>query len=850
MSSEIVRLLLIEDNDRDAMLQQATLAAYAPGEFVTTRASRLALALERLAAEHFDVVLSDLGLPDSIGLKTVDTLVSHASAMPLVVLTGSDDDALGRAAVLHGAQDFLVKGNANGALVARTLRHAIERKRFEIKLRYANEMLVVGVAERTASLEAALESVRESEERFRSVVTALSEGILSQDRDRAIRTWNDSAERILGLSAAQMQGRTAFDPSWQIVHENGSPFPIEMQLGSQVLLTGVPQSNVIMGIHKPNNSLTWISINAVPIFDPGDSSPSAVVVSFSDITERKATEAKIGRLSDLYAALSKCSQDIVRCADERELFLQVCRDVVMFGDMKMAWIGLLDEQGKQIKPMAAYGNGADLLNEITIYIDADEPFGCSPSSTAFRENKPIWCQNYQHDPATTPMHETSARLGWAASAALPLYCGGLVVGVFTLYAGEVNSFDHAVRTLLEEMAQIISFALDNFVREAARQQAEMRWQFAVESHGNAMWDWDADKDELFLTPAARELFYLPDIKSKRPFSDLMARVIDEDRALIQSQIDDIVAGKTSEWSGEYRLSCLGESLRWIATQGRVMTRTAEGLPHRLVSISSDITNRKYKDLEARRQRELVAHQARLVILGELASALVHEINQPLSAISGFASVCARKVAEIPEALELVRAIEEQAVRAGEIAWRMRGFARRQRLGRSPLFLQEVIARIAKWIHMDIDQINVIIDITGVDASLPQVDADRVELEQVLVNLVRNGIEASMPTDVTVMAPRIAIGGCLWEHPGEIEISVTDWGCGLPADKILDPSQAFKTSKPDGLGLGLSICFSIIEGHGGRLWATPNPEGGTIFHFTLPVVRPSMQSEENIVPVAI
>jgi len=364
-----------------------------------------------------------------------------------------------------------------------------------------------------------------------------------------------------------------------------------------------------------------------------------------------------------------------------------------------------------------------------------------------------------------------------------------------------------------------------------RRESEMRWQFAVESHGDAMWDWSVDTDELFLTAAAKELFNLPDTGSKRPIADLFAQVLDEDRALMQDQIANIVADRASDWKGEYRFSGHEGTPRWIITRGRIMTRTADGRPKRVVSISRDITQQKHRAINARQQDELVSHQSRLVLLGELASALAHEINQPLTAIAGFAAECARKMSNVPEALELVHAIEEQAIRAGEIAWRMRGFARRQRLGRSALPLHEVISGVVKWMCMEHCHPDVVIDITGVGTSLPPVDADRVELEQVLVNLVRNGIEAALPN---AREKRIVISGGLGSHPGEIEVCVTDWGRGLPATADFNAFQPFNSSKEQGLGLGLTISFSIIEGHGGRLWATPNPEGGTIFHFTLPV----------------
>jgi two-component system sensor kinase FixL len=382
--------------------------------------------------------------------------------------------------------------------------------------------------------------------------------------------------------------------------------------------------------------------------------------------------------------------------------------------------------------------------------------------------------------------------------------------------------------------------------EKALRESEMRWQFAVESHGDAMWDWDADKDALFLTPAAKELFnLLPDTDSARPIADILTRVFADDRALAQSQIDDIALGRRTDWAGEFRLSAHGGTLRWIATRGRVMTRAADGRPHRIVSISSDVTQQKIRQGEARRQRELVAQQARLVLLGELASALAHEINQPLTAITGFAAACVRKLEEVPEALELVHAIENQAMRAGEIAWRMRGFARRQSQGRSALPLNELIAGVVKWIQMDSVLSDAVIDLTGLAAHLPPVIADRVELEQVLVNLVRNGIEASLPN---IREKPIAIAAQFVEDSGEIEISVADAGCGLPVTSDFDAFKPFVSTKVQGLGLGLTISYSIIEGHGGHLWATPNPTGGTIFHFTLPVAEKTAPMPAMEIPV--
>ena len=188
--------------------------------------------------------------------------------------------------------------------------------------------------------------------------------------------------------------------------------------------------------------------------------------------EQKLVEKKNHRLNQLYAALSQCNQAIVRCINEQELFQQICRDAVNFGGFKMAWIGLKDETSQLVKSVASFGAGTEYLEGIEISIDPNDPKGNDPTGTCIRENKVFWCQDFQHDPATVPWHEREARFSWGSSAALPLLRNGVAVGAFTLYEDDVNAFDAETKDLLVKMATDISFALDNFSREATRINVE------------------------------------------------------------------------------------------------------------------------------------------------------------------------------------------------------------------------------------------------------------------------------------------------------------------------------------------------------------------------------------------
>jgi len=183
-------------------------------------------------------------------------------------------------------------------------------------------------------------------------------------------------------------------------------------------------------------------------------------------------EAKLQRLTAIYAALNQCSQSILRCTGEDELFVQICRYAVQLGGMRMAWIGMVDDASGVVRPVAFDGVGLEYLDDIRISIDADDPSGRGTTGTAIRENRAVYIQDFQHDPRLTPWHERAARYGWAGVAALPLHRNGIAVGALMFYATVVDAFDEAASNLLEGMASDIDLALEKFETEARRKQAE------------------------------------------------------------------------------------------------------------------------------------------------------------------------------------------------------------------------------------------------------------------------------------------------------------------------------------------------------------------------------------------
>lgn len=236
---------------------------------------------------------------------------------------------------------------------------------------------------------------------------------------------------------------------------------------------------------------------------------------------------------------------------------------------------------------------------------------------------------------------------------------------------------------------------------------------------------------------------------------------------------------------------------------------------------------------AQRQQSLLAHASRLTLLGEMASGLAHEINQPIAAIALYAEAGLNRMppALAPDpARDLLEKIAAQSDRANAIIQRMRCFARQGKPQYATVRVQAVIEDVADFLHLEARRCAVELDY-DLAADLPPILADPLQVQQVILNLAHNAIEA-MSAAVGLETRRLEIkAGATVEG---VEIAVRDSGPGLKPEALAQWRHSFFTTKPEGLGLGLAISQSIVEAHGGRLWATANPDSGVTFHFTLRV----------------
>ncbi len=260
--------------------------------------------------------------------------------------------------------------------------------------------------------------------------------------------------------------------------------------------------------------------------------------------------------------------------------------------------------------------------------------------------------------------------------------------------------------------------------------------------------------------------------------------------------------------------------------------TSEGL-FVLASVI-DITERRRAELEAGRQREELAHLSRVTMLGELSGSLAHELTQPLTAILSNAQAAQRFLAQGSADLAEVREILDDIVKddkhAGEVIHRLRLLFKKGEVQRQLLDMNEVVRDVLKLMRSDLVNQNAEVE-TDLTDDLPVVSGDRVQLQQVLLNLVVNGCDAM--TGIEAADRKLIVRTGLAGN-GFIHVSVVDQGHGIPGERLERVFEPFFTTKAQGMGLGLAVCRTIISAHGGRLWTTNNADCGATFHFTLPL----------------
>ena len=351
--------------------------------------------------------------------------------------------------------------------------------------------------------------------------------------------------------------------------------------------------------------------------------------------------------------------------------------------------------------------------------------------------------------------------------------------------------------------------------------------------GSGAWrvpGWDA----LYLSEEWFRIYGFDPKRGLSAWNDRLQRMHPEDRDNVQETKDRAINAK-SDYEVDHRILLPDGTVKYTHTVGHPVLN-AYGDVEQFVCTMMDVTERKQAEeaREALRQAQAdLARVSRVTTMGELTASLAHEVNQPIAATGTDANTCLRWLAcdtpNIEEARAAAMRIVKDVKRTAEIMTRIRQLFKKGSSQREVVDVNEIIREMIVLLHGEITRYNILVG-TDLTADIPQVTADRVQLQQVLMNLMINGIEAMKDADRT---RELAIKSRRADTD-QVLVSVNDTGIGLPRKQMEKIFNAFFTTKPHGTGMGLRISRSIIESHGGKLWAADNSPRGASFNFTLPI----------------
>jgi PAS domain S-box-containing protein len=568
-----------------------------------------------------------------------------------------------------------------------------------------------------------------------------------------------------------------------------------------------------------------------------------LLIAGEDITDRKRAEGEL-RLEWLYGA--NLASSLTLNLDLPDRLLQVASQFCPHDAMSVM---LIDQQGS-LRVRAARGHGPDADRKL-LQGSAFRPEAFPLIARVLRDNAPVLVADTRDEPDWIAVRGAEQARSWLAT---PLVAGESVIGLLAIHKAQPRFFTAEHQHVAEALAAPAAVAIQNArpheevqtharleprVTELSRTERALRrsqaYLTAAQRLGHTgSWGYDARDDRM--TYWSEELFRLYE-RDPQEGPPSRTAVLDcfhpDDRESTRELYETVIREKVA-WDHHVRLLLPDGTLRYVRGEASPVLDT-EGNLVEFVGMVMDLTEQKRALNALSEAQAQLAHVARVTTLGEVTASLAHEVNQPLAAVVNNATACLNVLPEGREMDELRAALEDIArdgTRAAAIVERVRGLAKRSYPEKTRVHLADVVGDVLKLIASESAARDVAIR-TDVDPDLPSVLADRVQLQQVLLNLVVNGMDAM--SAVTDGERVLEIRACAEAHDGSTAalISVSDRGTGLAPDEMDRVFQAFYTTKPDGMGMGLAISRSIIEAHDGRLWAERNPDHGATFTFRLP-----------------
>jgi PAS domain S-box-containing protein len=404
----------------------------------------------------------------------------------------------------------------------------------------------------------------------------------------------------------------------------------------------------------------------------------------------------------------------------------------------------------------------------------------------------------------------------------PILLGGIVVAMILLLLAAAVAFAFQRRQRLRAESLI------------AESQEQLALISSMSSFG--FWSWDAATDRVWASEQSRRILALPE-QENEPLTgtSLLSTIHPEDRPGVLKAIDLTSRSDTLEM--ELRVVGADGETRWITVKASSYLGS-KGTVNRVAGYVVDDSQRKRSAADLLKLQERLTHLSRVALLGELSGALAHELQQPLTAIlcnANTAQLLTEKAGfNLEELQEILQEIVNDDKNAGQIIQRLRALLMRGETQFDVVDVSELVADVMVLARGTLRERNIQVN-TRIEEEMPAIKGDRVELQQVLLNLVLNACEAMSNNPARDRRMEVVVD--FFDESHAVRISVLDCGKGIEAGQLERVFDPFFTTKVGGLGLGLAISHSIVTAHGGRLWATNRSDRGAAFHFTLPIQIP-------------
>ncbi|WP_424138697.1 PAS domain S-box protein [Roseomonas chloroacetimidivorans] len=818
---------------------------------VSLRPGDVALGLQRIADRSDQTValirMDGEVLARSSGFEDPPPPVPLDSPLRSVMATGADRALAEGQTGIDGSERLMAFRRVAGwpiftavtqtreAVVARWRRVLFWQAGFGVPAMLTLVGLVILTVRRTRQVTEARVALRSEAERratadaLRDTLSTLDLGAFMEgDLDGTIRYWSAGCERLFGWTADDAVGR-----GYHALLRTVFPVPlpeIEAALARHGEWTGEVRHRIRSGQEVVVATRKALRRNA-------EGWPASIVEAMVDVTPLWRTRAELLDRSARLQTLSEAAGSLLASSDPDQVLATLFHSLSERLGVDLSFSYLVDEAaGDELQLVAMFGLPDAARPEIERL-----RFGAAVCGVVAQTRSPLYLEGVQA--SDDPMLDLVRGLGVRAYVAFPLAVGERLIGTLSFGTRQHDRFSNEDLALLGTIAQHMAVLRERFRAERALREAEQQLRSILDTVPDAMIIIDEHGSITSFSSAAERLFGWPA------------------RETVGRNVSMLMPSPDRERHDGYIAHYLRTGERRIIGTGRVVTglrRNGSTFPMELTvgEVSStgrrlftgfvrDLTERQESERRLQELQSELLHVSRVSAAGEMASALAHELNQPLTAIASSVKAALRMAQAAPagansgpalpeRAVEAMERAVGQSLRAGQIVRRLREFVAKGEADRQLETLPSLIEEASALGLVGARQRGVQVTF-NLPRDLPPVLVDRIQIQQVLLNLMRNAVEAM--TEEEGSERRELVVAAVPRGAEEVELAVADTGPGLSPHVAARLFEPFVSTKPSGMGVGLSICRSIVEAHGGRLWAEPNPGGGTVFRLTLPAAAP-------------